>query len=184
MNVKRSCTMRLVLLATTAAALLAGCASMSESECRVADWGRVGLADGARGALESRLADYTDDCGKVGVVPDATAYRKGWDTGIASFCTAANGWREGMQGHAGKDAACAGQPGYAAFARYLDAGMQVYRTNAQMERNTSETQRLQKRLETSTSDDEKRRLRDELREIDHQQYTLRSRMAQQQMQGP
>lgn len=177
--------MRLPLLCAAAAAtLLAGCASMSESECRVADWGRVGLADGSRGERESRLADYTEDCGKVGVVPDATAYRKGWDTGIASFCTAINGWREGMLGHTGKAAACLGQPGYEAFVRYLDAGMQVYRTRTQLEQNDSETSRLHIRLDASTNDDEKRRLRGELREIDHQQYRLRSQMAQQQMMGP
>lgn len=177
--------MRLPLLITaTTVALAAGCASMSESQCRVADWGRIGLADGARGAREGLLADYTHDCGKAGVVPDATAYRTGWDTGIARFCTAANGWREGTLGHVGKDAACLGQPGYGAFSRNFDAGMQVYRTNAQMEQNTRESYRLQKRLEASASDDEKRRLRDELREIDHQQHYLRNRMSQQQMTGP
>ncbi len=174
----------LLLCAAVAATLLAGCASMSESECRVADWGRVGLADGSRGERESRLADYTEDCGKVGVVPDATAYRKGRDTGIASFCTATNGWREGTQGHTGKAAACLGQPGYEAFVRYLDAGMQVYRIRTQLEQNDSETSRLQMRLDASTNDDEKRRLRDALREIDHQQFRLRSQMAQQQMMGP
>ena len=41
-----------VLLALAAITGLAGCASMSESECRVADWGRVGYTDGARGDSE------------------------------------------------------------------------------------------------------------------------------------
>lgn len=171
----------LTLLAT---ALLAGCASMSESECRVADWGRVGFADGARGEGERRLAAYAEDCGKIGIAPDASAYRSGWDSGIVQFCTPANGWQEGQQGHTGKVAACQGQPGYALFARYFDAGMQVYRTREEMERNDRETNRLQKRLEASTKDDEKHRLRDELRDVDHQQFYLRSRLAQQQMLGP
>jgi hypothetical protein len=171
----------LTLMATM---LLAGCASMSESECRVADWGRVGFADGARGEGEKRLAAYAEDCGKIGIAPDATAYRRGWDTGIVQFCTAANGWHEGQQGRTGKMAACQGQTGYALFARYFDAGMQVHGTRAQMERNDRETSRLQKRLEASTKDDEKRRLRDELRDLDQQQFHLRNRLAQQQMLGP
>lgn len=174
----------LSFLSALLALALAGCASMSESECRVADWGRVGVADGARGESESRLAAYTEDCGKVGVVPNAQSYRQGWDTGIQRFCTAVNGWREGQQGHSGKDAVCQGQPGFAAFSRYLDAGMQVYRTTQQMEQNTRESNRLQKRLETSTSDEEKHRLREDLRELDHQQYRLRQLLTQQQMWGP
>lgn len=157
---------------------------MSESECRVADWGRVGLADASKGESESRLAAYTEDCGKIGVVPNAQAYRQGWDAGIVRFCTATNGWREGQQGHAGKDAVCQGQPGFAAFSHYFDAGMQVHRTRTQMDRAASETNHLQKRLEASANDDEKRRLREELRELDHQQFRLRNVMAQQQMLGP
>jgi hypothetical protein len=175
---------KLSILPLLIASALAGCASMSESECRVADWARVGVADGARGERDSRLADYAEDCGKIGVVPDAAAYRKGWDNGIASFCTATNGWREGTLGHNGKATACLGQPGYEAFVRYFDAGMQVYRTQTQLAQNDSETNRLQTRLDASTNDDEKRRLRSELREIDYQQYRLRSQMAQQQMMGP
>lgn len=58
-----------VLLALAAITGLAGCASMSESECRVADWGRVGYTDGARGDSESRVAAYTEDCGKIGITP-------------------------------------------------------------------------------------------------------------------
>lgn len=173
-----------VLLTLAAVTLLAGCASMSESECRVADWGRVGFSDGARGDSESRVAAYAEDCGKIGITPDATAYRKGWDAGIVQFCTPINGWQAGQRGHSGKLASCQGQPGYAQFAYFFDAGMQVYRIREDMERNDREVRRLQKRLEASTSDDEKHRLRDELHSLDHQQFHLRNRLVQQQMQGP
>ena len=173
-----------VLLALAAITGLAGCASMSESECRVADWGREGYTDGARGDSESRVAAYTEDCGKIGITPDAAAYRHGWDAGIVQFCTPINGWQEGQRGHSGKLASCQGQAGYALFAQYFDAGMQVYRTREDMERNDREVHRLQKRLEESTKDDEKRKLRDELRDLDHQQFHLRNRLAQQQMLGP
>lgn len=176
-------TMR-VLFTLAAATALAGCASMSESECRVADWGRVGFNDGVRGDSENRVAAYAEDCGKIGITPDATVYRQGWDTGIVQFCTPINGWLEGQRGHSVKLASCQGQAGYALFAQYFDAGMLVYRTREDMERNDREMRRLQKRLEESSKDDEKRKLRDELRHLDLQQFRLRSRLVQQQMLGP
>ena len=88
--------------------MLAGCESMTVSECKVADWGRVGYADGAAGVAQTRLAAYAEDCGKAGIVPHANAYRQGWDSGIQRFCTAANGWREGTLGHSGKESVCQG----------------------------------------------------------------------------
>lgn len=163
---------------------LAGCASMSESECQVADWGRVGLNDGARGEPERKLAAYTEDCGKTGVVPDAQAYRQGWDAGVLRFCTAANGWQQGLAGNAGKAEVCVGQAGYEGFVRYLNAGLQLHRTQERMRDNTRETNRLQKKLEASTSDDEKRHLRRQLQDIDRDQFRLRSLIGQQTLLAP
>lgn len=164
--------------------LLAGCESMSKQECQVADWQRVGFKDGASGDSERRLAAYTEDCGEAGIKPDAQAYRRGWDSGIQRFCTAANGWREGIQGHSGKNAVCQAQPGYEAFSRYLDAGLMVYRTSEQMRQNDYEINRLQKRLEAGGSDEEKKRIRESLRDLDRQQFYLRATLAQQQMLAP
>jgi hypothetical protein len=157
---------------------------MSPSECKVADWGRVGHADGTRGESERRIADYTEDCGKVGVIPNAQLYRYGWDQGIVNFCTPANGWREGLQGNSGKASVCKGQAGYPGFVRYLDAGLQVHNTQSLMQRNARETERLQRRLEESKNDDEKKNLRNELRHIDREQFRLRNQLTQQQMMGP
>nr|WP_315491668.1 DUF2799 domain-containing protein [uncultured Rhodoferax sp.] len=172
------------LLLLLASLLLVGCESMSPSECKVADWGRVGHADGTRGESERRIADYTEDCGKVGVVPNAQLYRYGWDQGIVNFCTPANGWREGLQGNSGKASVCKGQAGYPGFVRYLDAGLQVHNTQSLMQRNARETERLQRRLEESKNDDEKKNLRNELRHIDREQFRLRNQLTQQQMMGP
>jgi hypothetical protein len=163
---------------------LMGCESMTVSECKVADWGRVGFKDGAQGEQESRLAAYTKDCGKAGVLPNAQAYRQGWDAGILRFCTAANGWREGVQGHSGKSLVCQGQAGYEPFSHYLEAGLRVYRTNESLQRNGAEIQRLQKLLDEPKSDDEKRRLREQLHDIDRDQYRLRAVLGQQQMYAP
>ncbi len=164
--------------------VMSGCESMSVSECKVADWGRVGYADGASGVPQGRLADYTEDCGKAGVVPQASAYRQGWDTGIQRFCTAANGWREGMQGHSGKEAVCQGQAGFEGFARYLDAGLKVYRSQEQLQRNSQEAGRLEKELAAATKDEDKKRLREALRDLDRSQFRLRALLTQQQLMAP
>ena len=164
--------------------LLIGCQSMSESECKVADWGRTGFDDGARGEPERRLADYTQDCGKIGIRPNATAYRQGWDAGIQRFCTAANGWREGVAGNEYKEKVCIGQPGFNVFSRYLSDGMQVYRTNEQINSNIREINRLQKKLESKISDDEKKQIRRQLQDIDRDQDHLRRRLDQQRRMAP
>ena len=164
-------------LPLAAALALAGCESMSVSECKVADWYRVGLTDGAKGESDRHIADYTEDCGKAGIVPNAALFRQGWNAGIVQFCTAANGWREGVQGHSGKSSVCLGQAGYPAFSRYFEAGLQVYRTQEQMRRNNDETNRLQGRLDASKSDDEKKSLREDLRRLDREQSRLRNQLA-------
>ncbi len=164
--------------------VLAGCESMSESECKVADWSRTGFNDGARGEPENRLADYAQDCGKIGIRPNAQAYRQGWDAGIQRFCTAANGWREGVAGRGYKDAVCVGQPDYNLFSRYLSAGLKVYRTNDQMEKNTREINRLEKKLESKISDDEKKQVRRQLRDLDRDQQDLRFKLHQQRQMAP
>lgn len=167
-----------------AAVALSGCESMSVSECKIADWGRVGFADGAAGVSEDRLAAYTEDCGKAGVQTNPQAYRQGWDAGIQRFCTAASGWHEGVQGHSGKAAVCQGRDGYPEFSRYLDAGLQLYRSTERLRQNSLETERLQKRLEEPGTDQDKRRIRDRLRDIDRDQYSLRNLIAQQQLLKP
>lgn len=173
-----------LLLLLLASLLIAGCESMSPTECKLADWGRVGHADGTRGGSDRRIADYTEDCGKVGVVPNAQLYRYGWDQGILNFCTPANGWREGLQGNFGQASVCQGQAGFNAFSRYLEAGLQVHATQTQMQRNARESERLQRRLEESKNDEEKKNLRNDLRHIDREQFRLRNQLTHQQMLGP
>lgn len=173
-----------LLLLLSAALLLGGCASMSESECKVADWGRVGRDDGARGEAESRLAAYTEDCGKVGVRPNALAYRQGWDVGIQGFCTASGGWRAGSAGENAKADRCRGRPGETQFTRYFQAGLRVHETTERMRSNDSESSRLEAQLRKSGNDDEKRRLRERLRAIDREQSGLRLLLNQQRALAP
>ncbi|MFU8822501.1 MAG: DUF2799 domain-containing protein [Gammaproteobacteria bacterium] len=53
---------------------LAGCASISEDECRAIDWRTVGYEDGATGQGVERLSSRRQACARHGVVPDLDAY--------------------------------------------------------------------------------------------------------------
>lgn len=163
---------------------LAGCASMEPDQCRAADWLRVGQSDGERGDSPGRIAQYTEDCTKVGIRPDAGRYRQGWDLGITNFCTARNGWRAGTTGQSGKANACTGQAGDAAFSRYFDAGRQLYDTRERMRGSSAEISRLERQLDRANSDNERRDLRDRLRRIDREQSDLRYQMGRQESLAP
>ena len=60
------------------ALLLGSCATMSEDQCRVGDWGGQGLRDGSAGLPMSRLDDHAEACAKHGVAPDVTPYRSAY----------------------------------------------------------------------------------------------------------
>ena len=76
-----------------------GCATLSEGECYTADWYQLGRMDGQQGYERSRLYDHRKACAEYGVRPDATAYYRGRQVGLATYCTAANGYDEGRAGH-------------------------------------------------------------------------------------
>ena len=54
---------------------LAGCASMSEEECRYVDWRTVGYEDGAAGQGAERLASRRKACAEHGVRGRIEAHR-------------------------------------------------------------------------------------------------------------
>lgn len=161
---------------------LSGCASMSESECKVADWLRIGQRDGAQGRPESRLADHAEACGKVGIQPDAVQYRRGWDQGVASYCTPDVGWREGLAGRS-YHGVCRGR-GEAEFLRYHRAGSEVYRVEQAISSNHGEIDRLEEQLRKARTDEERKRLRDRLRVLDREQAQLRQQAASLRSFGP
>ncbi|MDP3740581.1 MAG: DUF2799 domain-containing protein [Hyphomonadaceae bacterium] len=90
--------MRFVLLACSCLSL-AGCASMSKSECVYADWRAIGYEDGANGHTASVISSRRQACAKAGVTPDMDAYLAGRDAGLAEYCTPANGFSTGESGY-------------------------------------------------------------------------------------
>lgn len=107
-----------------AAALAAGCASMSEEECRYVDWRTVGYEDGAAGRPASRLGDHRRACADHGVAPDLAAYTAGREAGMREFCQASNGYRVGASGQVYYGTCPADLA--PAFERGYDTGRELY----------------------------------------------------------
>lgn len=102
---------------------LAGCAAMSEAECRSGDWYGVGERDG-RAGRGSRLGDYAEACEKAGVLPDTAEYANGRERGLRAYCTPENGYRAGVEGQSYQNV-CAPEV-QAAFLREYERGRERF----------------------------------------------------------
>ena len=60
--------------------LAAGCASMSDTECRTSDWQTLGWNDALSGN-RPRIDLYAEQCSRFGVKPDEKQYMAGWGPG-------------------------------------------------------------------------------------------------------
>jgi hypothetical protein len=60
------------------AALLAGCASMSDSDCRSANWYALGERDALIYGLRPQIEVYAHQCSRHGVEPSEKDYLAGW----------------------------------------------------------------------------------------------------------
>ncbi|WP_323845560.1 DUF2799 domain-containing protein [Microbulbifer magnicolonia] len=97
--------LRLPLLAL--AALLSGCAVVSEEECQAGLWYERGIQDGARGRGQSLVYDIAQKCQEYGVRVDSEAWLRGHEEGVEQFCTPENGYFQGRRGH-GYEGVCTG----------------------------------------------------------------------------
>lgn len=77
---------------------LAGCASLSETECQSGDWYGIGLADGAAGRSADFIYQHAKACNEFGIAPKASPWRKGRAEGLKQYCTPTNAYRLGSKG--------------------------------------------------------------------------------------
>ncbi len=90
----------LIIVAVFSLLILSGCASMSESECQVANWRIIGAEDGAAGYNpDARLSRHRKACAKYGISPNYDQYQLGYEDGIVRFCTASNGFFRAKGGY-------------------------------------------------------------------------------------
>jgi hypothetical protein len=67
-----------------AAWLVAGCVSMSESDCRATNWYERGAQDGLMG-MQAQIDVYTHQCAAFAPKPEAQQYMDGWRVGYAEW---------------------------------------------------------------------------------------------------
>lgn len=67
-------------------AALAGCASMTESECQTADWYKLGYRDADPYGLRPQIDLYAEQC-KAWVKPSESDYMRGWVEGYWEWST-------------------------------------------------------------------------------------------------
>lgn len=72
------------------ALLLAGCAAMSESECRSADWYQVGYRDADPFGLRPQFYLHEHQC-RAWVQASEPDYMRGWVDGYREFVTRMTG---------------------------------------------------------------------------------------------
>jgi hypothetical protein len=68
-------------LLLAAAALLSGCASFTESDCRSANWRYLGEQDARTHGLQPQISQIVFQCQKFGVQVPETEYMRGWYDG-------------------------------------------------------------------------------------------------------
>ena len=73
------------IVAMGLALLAAGCALMSEADCRGADWYELGRIEGEIYGIGNQIDQHTHQCGKFGVTVDAERYNLGWVEGNREF---------------------------------------------------------------------------------------------------
>lgn len=108
-------TFSFILLAT-----LAGCATLSKSQCQTGDWRSVGEADGRAGYSTARYSEHNEACVKHGISVDRTLYNQGHAVGLRHYCTPDNAARVGLAGSSYNNV-CTGEMGISFLRIYREA---------------------------------------------------------------
>lgn len=144
---------------------LAGCASLSDKECRAGNWAAIGQRDGADGQPASRLGAHAEACAEFKITPDAAAWERGRQQGLQSYCQPLVGRSKGADG-ASYHQVCIGAA-EVRFLRGYEVGKQIRELrqlqDSQRKRRKELTDRLAKK---ETTADEAKRLKRDLDQLD------------------
>ncbi|WP_051279016.1 DUF2799 domain-containing protein [Hellea balneolensis] len=113
-----------IAIISTAVIGLAGCASISESQCVSGSWSDIGYKDGVNGKPRDKLADYAKTCAKYGVQPDRKLYLTAFESGLTKYCTYEQGFELGENGSS-YNQVCSGAE-TSGFSQGYDEGRAAY----------------------------------------------------------
>lgn len=156
---------RLTTLACLAATIfVSGCASMSEEECRRANWFQQGARDALGGYSRELLHEHRKACAKAGVIPDELQYMIGYERGVRQFCTPENGLQWGLSGNRYLNT-CPAELDQAFRSRY-QLGKDVFDAENHLRQLLNRQRDKEQQLEKSKDDKQRKYLRRELEDLD------------------
>lgn len=131
------------------------CATLSEGECRYADWREIGSRDGANGEPWDLLVKHQQACAEHGVGVDTTAYRAGHSEGLERYCTVQNGFDAGSTGK--RYARVCTAESEPAFLDGYRLGRGIYQLRPELRRYEHQIRDLEKRLTRDGYNESERR---------------------------
>lgn len=163
-------------------AALAGCETLSEDQCRKADWLLIGQKDGNDGRNDRWIDAHRRACSKVNIVPDERIWLRGWAEGVRNFCTPRRAWRLGLADST-YSGACRDH-GESVFLRYYEAGRAAYKTRKERESVEREIGKAEEELKKADKDDVRKTLRDKIRRLDDEHARLGRQLERQMREEP
>ena len=145
--------------------LLTSCATLSEKECRTADWQEIGLRDGQNGMPRTRAADHAAACSKVGITMNDSLYFSARADGLRQYCTPQNGLNVGLAGQR-YQGVCPGSSEPAFLDQYRPA-YEIYGQRRELDGMNTRRRNLEYSLVRATTDEQRQRLRNELQQLDY-----------------
>ena len=156
------------------AALLAGCASLSESECRSADWQRIGYEDAAGGRPQGRSVAHSKACAEYGLGFDEQAYFSGYERGLPHYCNNENAVRIGLEG--ARYAGVCPLADYPTFESRYRVALLVYEQRQRLLALENRWRSLEYELDHAEDDQQRRTIRAELYRLDRELRAERDRL--------
>lgn len=154
----------LLALLVIAAGALGGCATLSEGQCRTADWYQIGRQDGSSGMERARLHEHQKACSEYGIHPLSDRYYAGRNVGLQRYCTPRQGFTEGREGRPYRDV-CPLKLEPAFLAAYRE-GKAIHDIESAIDNIEHDIERYRQRLDQHDLErDERRALRRKLRDL-------------------
>jgi len=152
-------------------ALTSGCASLSEDQCRHANWYDIGFSDGLKGYAADYVSRHGEACVKYGISVNRPEYSRGYNEGLKQYCIPSNGYMIGVQGGT-YNGVCKGPEADAFFRMYLK-GKREYEIEKRLNEINSEMEEIDNTLIDAKLDKEERKsLLSRRRELEQERTQL------------
>jgi len=142
---------------------LAGCATLTKSQCEAGDWRGLGVADGIHGYAASRFDDHVKSCAEHGITPSRELYDAGRAEGLKVYCRLDRAADEGLANKPNYQV-CTGELGVSFNLVYYE-GRRVYTERQRIDDLKSELDSVLSELAAATDVQTRRDLARDVRDL-------------------